>query len=394
MARRWAINGRFLSQPITGVQRYAREVVRSLDSLILEQVPLARGLEVCVLCPPGSGDMPLASVERREIGRTGGHAWEQAQLPSFLDGSGLLSLCNTGPLLIRKQIACIHDANVWNAPRSYSPAFRTLYRILLPYLGNKTWAISTVSEYSLGELVGRGIVPARRAFVAPNGHEHALRWKPQHSEATRLAASRDTIVMIGSSAPHKNVGFILDMAGRLADAGLRIAVVGAANPRVFRVQSRAEATNVHWLGHVSDGELAALLRDSLCLAFPSLTEGFGLPALEAMVIGCPVVTSDRASLPEVCGSAALYAPPEDPDPWFDSFLQLRNSQDLRLHMIGKGRARASAYSWRATAMRYLEAMAAADGIDAEPPCSGGSNSRGETGDGHSIVTDCALRWAG
>jgi glycosyltransferase involved in cell wall biosynthesis len=366
MARRWAVNGRFLSQPITGVQRYAREVVRSLDSLILEQVPLARGLEVCMLCPPGSGDMPLVSIERREIGRMGGHAWEQAELPSALDGSGLLSFCNTGPLLVRKQIACIHDANVWNAPQSYSPAFRSLYRILLPCLGYRSCAISTVSEYSLGELVGRGIVDARRAFVAPNGHEHALRWKPQHSEVTRLAASHDTIVMIGSSAPHKNVGLILEMAGRLADAGLRIAVVGAADPRVFRGQSRAKATNVHWLGRVSDGELAALLRDSLCLAFPSLTEGFGLPALEAMVIGCPVVVSDRASLPEVCGSAALFASPDDPDAWFDNFVQLRESQALRLQMIGKGRTRASEYSWRATAMRYLVAMAAADRIETEP----------------------------
>ena len=120
-----------------------------------------------------------------------------------------------------------------------------------------------------------------------------------------------------------------------------------------------------WLGRVSDGELAALLRDSLCLAFPSLTEGFGLPALEAMAVGCPVVVSDRASLPEVCGSAALFAPPDDQDAWFDSFVQLRGSQALRLQMIGKGRARASAYSWRATALRYLEAMAAADGVDTE-----------------------------
>jgi glycosyltransferase involved in cell wall biosynthesis len=166
--------------------------------------------------------------------------------------------------------------------------------------------------------------------------------------------------MIGSSAPHKNVGFILDMAERLANADLRIAVVGAADPRIFRGQSLIEATNIHWLGRVSDGELAALLRDSLCLAFPSLTEGFGLPALEAMAIGCPVVVSDRASLPEVCGPAALFASPDDPDAWFDKFVQLRESRTLRLHMIDKGRTRASEYSWRATAMRYLEAMATAD----------------------------------
>lgn len=366
MARRWTINGRFLAQPTTGVQRYAREVARSLDSLIAEQVPLARGLEVELLCPPGCGVIPLKSIRLREVGRTGGHAWEQVQLPSSLGGGGLLSLCNTGPLLCRKQIVCMHDANVWNAPTSYSLAFRTLYRSMLPLLGKRACRVSTVSGYSMAELVGHGITSPGRVFVTPNGHEHALRWKPQHSEATRLAASRNTVVMVGSPAPHKNVGLILNMAGRLADAGLDISVVGAADPRVFQGQLREEAPNIHWLGRITDGEMAALLRDSLCLAFPSLTEGFGLPALEAMAVGCPVVVSDRASLPEVCGGAALYAPPDDPQAWFDSFVRLRNAPHLRLEMIGKGRARASAYSWRSTALRYIEAMAEADGLAQAP----------------------------
>jgi len=366
MARRWTINGRFLSQPTTGVQRYAREVVLSLDALIGEQVPLARGLEVELLCPPGADGMPLSRIGRRETGGKGGHAWEQTQLPASLAGGGLLCLCNTGPLLFRKQIVCIHDANVWNAPQSYSLAFRSFYRTLLPCLGRIAWGVSTVSGYSLGELVGRGVVPARRAFVAPNGHEHVLRWVPRHSAATRLAASRRTVVMIGSAAPHKNVQLILDMAGRLAGNGLRVAVVGIPDSRVFRSgPARTEAGNIHWLGRISDGELAALLGDSLCLAFPSLTEGFGLPALEAMAIGCPVVVSDRACLPEVCEDAALFAPPDDPDAWFDRFMQLAASEALRLEMTARGKARAAAYSWRATAMRYLQAMGAADGIDAE-----------------------------
>jgi glycosyltransferase involved in cell wall biosynthesis len=363
MKRRWTINGRFLSQPTTGVQRYAREIVRSLDSLIEEQVPLARGLELELLCPPGSGDIPLSCVECRETGGTGGHVWEQTQLPSSLQGAGLLSLCNTGPLLSHKHIVCIHDANVWNAPRSYSLAFRGLYKTLLPRLGKTAWGISTVSDFSLSELIRHGVVSAGKAFVAPNGHEHALRWKPEHSAATRLAASRETIVMIGSAAPHKNAELVLDMADRLGAAGLRIAIVGMSDARVFRSGStRAQARNVHWLGRISDGELAALLGDSLCLAFPSLTEGFGLPALEAMAVGCPVVVSDRASLPEVCASAALFAPPDKPDAWFDSFLRLHGSQSLRLRMTSTGKARASTYSWRKTALRYLEAMASADGV--------------------------------
>ncbi|MDG4884000.1 glycosyltransferase family 1 protein [Mesorhizobium sp. WSM4884] len=366
MTRRWTINGRFLSQPTTGVQRYAREVVRWLDALIAEQVPLARGLEIGLHCPPGSEEIPLAFIERREIGSGRGHAWEQTQLPSSLGGGGLLSLCNTGPLFCRKQIVCIHDANVWNAPQSYSLAFRSFYRMLLPCLGRTAWGISTVSNYSLGELVRRGVIPARRAFVAPNGHEHALRWTPEHSPATRRAASPETIVLIGSAAPHKNVELILNMAGRLAENGLRIAIVGMSDSRVFRSEStRTEAQNIHWLGRISDSELVALLEDSLCLAFSSLTEGFGLPALEAMAIGCPVVVSDRASLPEVCSDAALFAPPDDPEAWFAHFMRLRSSEALQLRMVARGKERALDYCWRETALRYLEAMAAADGVDTE-----------------------------
>jgi glycosyltransferase involved in cell wall biosynthesis len=363
MTRRWAINGRFLSQPTTGVQRYARETVRALDSWIAEQTPLAQGLEVELLVPPGAESLELKAIEIRQVGGLHGHFWEQAALAASSKAIGLLSLCNTGPVAASKQIVCIHDANVWNAPQSYSLAFRSLYRVLLPALGRAAWRVSTVSAYSLEEMIRHSIAPAAKLFLAPNGHEHALRWKPEHSAETRLAASRDTIVMIGSVAPHKNAGFILDMADRLGRAGLRIAIVGMSDPRVFRSgQSRAEATNVHWLGRIPDRQLAALLKDSMCLAFPSLTEGFGLPALEAMAIGCPVVVSDRASLPEICGSAALFAPPDDADAWFDSFMRLRSSPALRLEMIGKGRARASRFSWRRTASHYLEAMAAADGV--------------------------------
>lgn len=364
MARHWTINGRFLSQPTTGVQRYAREIVRSLDVLIAERSPLTHGLELCLQCPPDSPDFPLNSIECRKIGSTGGHLWEQTKLAASLHGGGLISLCNTGPILSRKHIVCMHDANVWNAPHSYSLGFRASYKALLPCLGKTAYSIATVSHFSLTELVRRGIVPSGRAFVAPNGHEHALEWKPEHSAATRLAASRDTVVMIGSAAPHKNVDLVLGLADRLGMVGLKIAVVGVSDPRVFKTRTaRAEARNIHWLGRVCDSALAALLMDSLCLAFPSLTEGFGLPVVEAMALGCPVVVSDRASLPEVCGNAALYAAADNPDAWFDRFMSLRNSKALCRRLTEKGKARASAYSWRTSALRYLEAMAVADGIE-------------------------------
>ena len=106
------------------------------------------------------------------------------------------------------------------------------------------------------------------------------------------------------------------MARKLGGAGFRIAVIGNIDMHVYNNSDlNTGAPNVSWLGRVTDDEFAALLRDSLCLAFPSFVEGFGLPPLEAMAIGCPVVVSDTASMPEVCGDAALYASPYNPEEW-------------------------------------------------------------------------------
>jgi len=102
MRRQWTINGRFLAQPLTGVQRYALETVRALDGLIAGQAELARGLEVELVLPPDAVHSPaLRAIGMRTVGRGGGHAWEQTALPRAVAG-GLLSLCNTGPLSVRK----------------------------------------------------------------------------------------------------------------------------------------------------------------------------------------------------------------------------------------------------------------------------------------------------
>jgi glycosyltransferase involved in cell wall biosynthesis len=367
MTRHWTINGRFLAQPTTGVQRYAREIVSALDALIVGQAPLARDLAVELLVPPGALDnLPLAAIRVRTVGSFGGHAWEQAVLPAYLRG-GLLSLCNTGPLTVRRQVLCIHDVNTRTCPQSYSLPFRLLYRTLVPALGRTALRIATVSQYSAGELTRHGVCPAAKVEVVSNGHEHALRWIPSHSQQTLAVASPGTIVVLGSSIPHKNVGLIIGMHDRLAAAGLQVVVVGASTPRVFGSAGNKTSPNVIWLGRRSDAELAALLRDSLCLAFPSLVEGFGLPPLEAMALGCPVVMSDRASLPEIGGNAVLYASPGDENAWFDCFMRLVHEEGLRTKLIAHGRARAARFQWAASAQRYLELMASVDGLPVPPP---------------------------
>jgi glycosyltransferase involved in cell wall biosynthesis len=369
MLRKWSINGRFLTQPATGVQRYAVEIVRALDQHLAHGHPLGRKLEVELLVPAGTAPLTgLRAIAFRAAGPVGGHVWEQAQLPRLVRDSGLLSLCNTGPLALRKHIVCIHDANVRTCPESYTLAFRTLYRWLHPALGRTAARIATVSHYSARRLAEYRICAPERIVLAPDGHEHALRWIASHSPATRAVAGANTVVIVGSPAPHKNIGLILDMADRLEEAGLDVAVTGLHDSRVLKGQRPAGgARSVTWLGRVTDNELAALLRDSLCLAFPSLEEGFGLPALEAFALGCPVVVCNRASLPELCGDAALYASPFDDEAWLNTFLRLRNEADLRERLIARGRLRLQRYRWARTAEVYLEEMARLDGVPVNAP---------------------------
>jgi glycosyltransferase involved in cell wall biosynthesis len=365
VTRQWAINGRFLAQPGTGVQRYAREVVLALDALLHPHSSDGNDLSIELLAPRDAADPPpLRNIGFRRIGSYGGHLWEQIVLPRHARG-GLLSLCNTGPVRHGRQIVCIHDANTRTCPESYSRSFRTAYRLLLPALGRTAVAVATVSRFSASELVRFGICQPHRILVASNGHEHARRWRPAHSLETRRATGPNTIAIIGSPAPHKNVGLVLNLAGRLDAAGLRLAVVGSADPRVYRATDTHVAGNVAWLGRLGEAELAAVLRDCLCLAFPSLTEGFGLPPLEAMALGCPVVVSDRASLPEVCGDAALYASPGEPEAWLRHFVDLYRNENRRAAMAARGLARAGAFRWTAAAEVYLEAMRRADGLGHE-----------------------------
>lgn len=358
MIRRWGINGRFVTQPFSGVQRYAYEILAQLDALIAERHPFTEGLAAELIVPPGAARLPeLKAIPVRVAGKGGGHVWEQTVLPRAVRGR-LLNLGNTGPVAVTQQIVCLHDANTRVYPASYSLAFRALYRMLFPALGRRARIVATVSNYSADTLVRYGIAARKKIRVIPNGHEHALRWQPRHSDRTRGVAGRGTVVLLGSPAPHKNVGMLLGLAGALAREGLRIAVVGSRDSRVFQAgdTAGADAPNVIWLGRLSDEEIAALLEDCLCLAFPSLVEGFGLPAVEAMARGCPVVSSDAASLPEVCGDAALYAAPDDPAAWQAQLARLAGDEALRGELIRRGREQVKAFSWRHSAELYLAAM--------------------------------------
>jgi glycosyltransferase involved in cell wall biosynthesis len=354
----WAINGRFLTQRITGVQRYAREIVAALDVIVSEQDDIARRLGFRLVLPPGAElNFPLAQIEMSRTSLGAGHAWDQFILP-WCAASGVLSLGNFGPIATRNQIVCMHDANTFIEPESYSRSFGLAYRVLMPLIGRRASRIATVSRFSADMLVKYRVCREEKIFIAPNGHEHALRWDPGRAKASLVNAlkRRPYVLLLGSRAKHKNVDVILDQAQGLDAAGIDIVVSGGASNIFSAGASAFQGANIHQVGYVGDDDLAALYEGALCLAFPSKTEGFGVPPLEAMARGCPVISSTAPSLVEVGGEVFVYVDPDDGDGWRDAIIGLSGNEGLRATMAAQGRKRAGLFSWKRSAQLYLEEM--------------------------------------
>jgi glycosyltransferase involved in cell wall biosynthesis len=352
--QRWAINGRFLTQRMTGVQRYALEILNALDGILSESDELARQLEVRLILPPSAETRLVLS--HIGIGRTrfgSGHLWDQFVLPLYVK-SGVLSLGNFGPVFARNHIVCIHDANTFIQPESYSTAFGLAYRTLLPLIGRRASKVATVSRFSAEMLVKYGVSRAEKIFIAPNGHEHVLRWDARQAKSQLIKTlSRPYVLLLGSNAKHKNISVILEQAQELDTAGIEIVVVGAASS-IFSANEIFQKPNVHFTGYIGDDDLAALYEGALCLAFPSKTEGFGIPPLEAMAKGCPVISSNAASLMEVGADAVIYVDPNHGDGWRDAIIGLSGNEGLRATKSSQGLKRAALFSWKRSAQLYLD----------------------------------------
>lgn len=352
----FAMNGRFLTQDLTGVQRYALNVAHYLNN-ILETIDTS----VPILAPDSAAEPNLSRMPLERFGRLGGHAWEQLALPTRWRGH-LLNLCNTAPASKSKQVICIHDANIFIRPESYSSSFRLYYRILHNIIVRRTNQITSVSSDSASQIAKYLPLRASQITVLPNGHEHALDWKPQLAQLApsiingrRGGAERPFVLALGSRAPHKNLRLITDIAPRLIDNGIDVIVVGGVS-KIYSDDILKRSDSTLFIGRIDDNELAFLLDRALCLLFPSWTEGFGLPIIEAMARGCPVISSDRASMPEVCGDAALMGAPDDPTAWVRHIETLHRSHHLREDLIAAGRQRVRRFSWITTAQSYADLM--------------------------------------
>jgi glycosyltransferase involved in cell wall biosynthesis len=368
---RVCINGKFLAQPTTGVQRAARELLTALDaSLAIDAAGPV--LSWTVLLPPGT---PAPAWRRLAVqtvpqpaGLRGLHAWEQLALPAAAAAADALLLNLSGSAPWRRparSIAMLHDAAVFDHAEAYTWAFTRWYRALFRRLGHRACGLLTPSRYSAGRLQQVLALPPQRLRLQPLGSDHlaGVAAAPDLLRRLGVADGAPFLLAVGSRNPTKNLARVEAAFTRIAEAHptLRLLVVGDARAAVFaRGTSAPSHARILRVGRVDDAGLVALYRAATALVFPSLTEGFGLPPLEAMHAGCPVLAAKTGSLPEVCGDAAWMVDPLSVESIAGGMQALLADPDRRRALREAGFRQAARWPWAdaGRALRqHVEALA-------------------------------------
>jgi glycosyltransferase involved in cell wall biosynthesis len=333
------VNGRFRMNKLTGVQRVAQEITCRLPNSVK-------------VCQP-----------RQKMAGWKSHLWEQTSLARQSRDGVLWSPCASGPMIANKHIVTFHDLFPLESPQWYSKSYASWYRFSWSRLASRATHIIAVSEYTKIRLVERLGVDPEKVTVIHNGVDHKL-FSASHAAVPAARAELKLplgryLLCVGSLEPRKNLTRLISAWTQvsaelptdvwLVVAGSSEAIYGSADfgelpPRVFLT------------GYVPERHLQGLYAGSLGFVYPSLAEGFGLPPLEAMACGIPVMTSRTGALPEVCCSAALYFDPTNTADLSRAMKLLVSDVSMRRRLSFLGRERAAALTWERTAERTFRVL--------------------------------------
>ena len=285
-----------------------------------------------------------------------GHAWEQLALPvRAARARALLCPANLAPLAHPRNVIVIHDAAALRHPEWYSPTYAAWQRRILPALARRALHVVTVSEFSRGELIELLGLSPDRVTVVPGGVDERFspRADAQAARAT-LGLTRPYVLCVASQTARKHLQALVPLA-RHVD----VVVAGGHRPQFAREEG---LDGLRRLGAVPDALLPGLYAGAEAFALPSLYEGFGLPLLEAMACGTPVVCSDTGALPETAGGAARLAAPGQVA---EAARELLGDEAEKARLRAEGVERARRFSWERTA-RAVDALLSARAA-APPP---------------------------
>lgn len=355
--RRIVVNGRFLAQTRTGVQRYGVETLRALDRCLGHDPGRLRGDTRFQLAVPLDASVPmLEHFEIHTLPWLRGHLWEQVSLARFARGAELVNFSYSGPVFKRAQLITLHDAGTWADRGSYAWRYRLGHNMLVRWLARRVARIMTVSEFSRAEIARHlGLAPDR-LVVGREGGEHARAEGHTVARVRRLGLMPGRYLLaVGSRKASKNLALLGRALELLPDLSLPVAVAGASDMGIFK-DAQPLPRSLRLLGFVADADLYALYRHAAWFILPSLYEGFGLPAVEAMANGCPVLAARTAAMPEVCGDAALYFDPQDATSLAGLLRQVGREPGLRARQVAHGARRLRQYHWEANAQVLLQQL--------------------------------------
>jgi glycosyltransferase involved in cell wall biosynthesis len=358
------INGRFLVAKRTGVQRAAYNLVKTLIEIDRENDYVIFTGKEQVGAPEWNypnvtvvGDQLRASESFRN------HVWEQIRLPRLAKQYQidiLHSPANVAPLFYSgRSIIHIHDLCFVVNPQWYSFAFRTVYNLIIPMLARRATKVITNSNNSKNDLLQYFNLPAERVSLVYWAVDDTFSLPAMVPLQVDALQEHDFILYVGSLEPRKNINILIESYEKLRHEypaiKTKLILIGGESPLFASVQLKARRyrDDVIFKGFVSDAELGEYYRRAKLVAYPSLYEGFGLPPLEAMASGAPVVTSSTSSIPEVVGRAAILVNPRDGDQLARAMHRVLTDKELRASMIKAGTTQVMRFNWYRVARGVL-----------------------------------------
>ncbi len=306
--------------------------------------------------------LPQMSPARRLL-------WEQTAFPAMLRRSGadvLLSLHYTMPLVKPlPQVVVFHDMTFFLFPHLHTFSKRHFFRWMIRQSARRADHILTVSESTRQDTLRFSDAPPEKITAAPLGVTPDFH--PIDDAAAlegvraRYALPQRFVLFVGLLEPRKNLPALLRAFQKVAPAcpDVQLVIVGRKGwmyeQALHLVTSLGLQGRVHFTGYVTQQDLPVVYNLAEVVAYPSLYEGFGLPVLEAMACGKPVVTSNRSAMPEIAGQAAVLVPPESPDALAQALARLLESPEERVRLSAAALRRAAQFTWQRTARLTLDA---------------------------------------
>jgi glycosyltransferase involved in cell wall biosynthesis len=321
---------------LSGVERWAVELAVRLPALRPTAYEVAR--------PPEA------------LAYRAGQAWEQLALPRLARRAGagmVLSPANLAPVRFDGNVVVVHDAVALSHPEWFSAPYAAWHRRVLPLVARRARRVVTVSAFSRDELYRYTGV---EATVVPGGVDERFRPDADRGRArSELGLSRGYVLCVAGESPRKNFASLAIVAAAVRPLGLEVVTAGSARAHHG---APSELPGVRSLGYVPDELLPGLYAGALCFVLPSFHEGFGLPCVEAMACGTPVVASRAGALPETCGEAAVLVDPRSPGDVATGVLSVLRDGGRAAELRAAGLERAAGYTWERTAAKIDDMLAA------------------------------------